>query len=135
MKHIKTFDSFVNESINEGTVWFSGETIDDYINDDSPEWNKFWKNAKKGDTFMSDPDGVEVWVCKPGDVNKSVISPESITFGHNYSKAGSDGIECTIVNRKKVKWVGTDYDEDDNIDTIFYTMKGDTGKVYCLGEM
>jgi hypothetical protein len=152
MKHFKTFESFMSEKadfvneteditlteqeLNEGTAWFPGETIDDRINDDSSEWNKFWKGAKKGDTFKSDPDGVDLWVCKPGDVSKSKITPESISVGHNYGKGGSgDGADCTIVDRKKCQWIDADYDEDDKIDTIFYTVKGDSGKVYMIGEM
>jgi len=127
---------FESEEVNEGTAWFPGETIDDRINDDSSDWNKFWKGAKKGDTFKSDPDGVELWVCKPSDVSKSKIAPESISVGHNYGKGGSgDGADCTIIDRKKCQWVGADYDEADKIDTIFYTVKGDSGKVYMLGEM
>ena len=152
MKHFKTFESFMSEKadfvneteditlteqeLNEGTAWFPGETIDDRIGDDSSDWNKFWKGAKKGDTFKSDPDGVDLWYCKPSDVSKTKISPESISVGHNYGKGGSnDGADCVIIDRKKCQWVDADYDEDDKIDTIFYTVKGDSGKVYMLGEI
>jgi hypothetical protein len=152
MKHFKTFESFVNEKseytneiaditlteeeLNEGTAWFPGETIDDRIGDDSSEWNKFWKNAKKGDTFKSEADGVDLYTCKPGDVGKAKIKPSMMSIGHNYSRTGDEpGEDCLIIDRKPCQWIDSDYDEDDKIDTIFYTMKGENGKVFMLGEL
>ena len=148
MKHFKTFESFLNENaditlseqvLNEGTAWFPGETIDDRINDDSSDWNKFWKGAKVGDTFQSSPDGVELNYCKTSDINqgKKKIAISTTTAGHNYgAKQDKEGALCTIVDRKKVQWIGSDYDESDKIDTIFYTVRGEPGyNVYMLGEM
>lgn len=143
MKHFKTFENFLNEResfLNEGTIWFAGENIDDRIGDGSSEWDKFTKSAKKGDTFMSDPSGVEVWVCKPSDVSKPAIKPKSISYGRNsgpYGSSGStDGNLCTIIDRRKCEWIDADYDKGDKIDTIFYTVKGgDSNQVFMLGEM
>ena len=128
--------TLTEEELNEGTAWFPGETIDDRIGDDSSEWNKFWKNAKKGDTFKSDADGVDLYTCKPGDVGKAKIKPSMMSFGHNYSRTGAEpGEDCLIIDRKPCQWIDSDYDEDDKIDTIFYTMKGENGKVFMLGEL
>lgn len=152
MKHFKTFESFMSEKVdfvneteditltekelNEGTAWFPGETIDDRINDGSPEWTKFTKSCKKGDTFTSNPDGVELNYCKPADVKKPKISPEVDYVGHNYGKGGSeDGALCTVIDKRKCIWLDSDYDEDDQIETIFYTVNGVNNKVYMLGEM
>ena len=127
---------FESEDLNEGTAWFPGETIDDRIGDDSSDWNKFWKNAKKGDTFKSAADGVDLYTCKPGDVGKAKIKPSMMSIGHNYSRTGAEpGEDCLIIDRKPCQWIDADYDEDDKIDTIFYTMKGENGKVFMLGEL
>ena len=135
MKHVKTFESYVN-SINEGTVWFPGETIDDRINDGSTDWDRFWKNAKKGDTFYSLPDGVEIPFCKKSDMNKSAIDVKLISVGHDYGMNDNNpGSLCTIVDRKAVNLKNYDYDPSDKIDTIFYTIEGDNEKVYLMPEM
>jgi hypothetical protein len=134
MKHIKTFENYV--AINEATQWFPGETIDDFINDGSSEWNKFWKGAKKGDTFRSIPDGVELPYCKKSDVSKTSINVDLVMVGHDYSaKDGEEGALCTIIDRKNVNLVGDDYDESEKFDTIFYTIEGDRDKVYLMPEM
>jgi hypothetical protein len=136
MKHLQTFESFLNENLNEGTAWFPGENIDDFINDGSANWDKFWKGAKKGDTFYSLPDGVEIPSCKKSDVSKSAIQVEVTSIGHNYQAKGDEpGALCTIIDRKKVSLLGYDYDEEDKIDTIFYTIAGDNNRVYLMPEM
>ena len=128
--------TLTEQELNEGTAWFPGETIDDRIGDDSSDWNKFWKNAKKGDTFKSEADGVDLYTCKPGDVGKAKIKPSMMSIGHNYSRTGAEpGEDCVIIDRKPCQWIDSDYDEDDKIDTIFYTMKGENGKVFMLGEL
>ena len=135
MKHLQTFESYV-VNLYEATAWFPGETIDDRIEDGSSEWNKFWKGAKKGDTFYTLPDGVELYTCSKSDVSKSAIEPDYSVVGHNYQAKGDEpGAKATIIDRKKVNLVGTDYDEDEKIDTIFYTVDGDNSTVYLMPEM
>lgn len=135
MKHLKTFESYVS-SVNEGTAWFPNEIIDDHINDGSASWDKFWKNAKKGDTFYSLPDGVEIPYCKKSDVNKSSISVDVTYVGHDYEATeNKPGVLCTIIDRKAVNLLGYDYDESEKVDTIFYTMEGDNEKIYLMPEM
>jgi hypothetical protein len=135
MKHIKTFEGYIS-NVNEATEWFPGENIDDRIEDGSPDWNKFLKGAKKGDTFYTLPDGVELYTCAKSDVNKPAIEPEYSVVGHNYQAKGDEpGAKATIIDRKKVNLIGTDYDEKEKIDTIFYTVDGDNSTVYLLPEM
>jgi hypothetical protein len=135
MKHLHTFESYIG-NLSEATEWFPGEIIDDYINDGSSEWDKFWKSAKKGDTFYTLPDGVEIYTCSKADVNKPAIEPEISVIGHNYQAKGDEpGAKSTIIARKKVNLIGTDYDEGDKVDTIFYTVDGDNSNVYLMPEM
>ena len=135
MKHVKTFESYIG--INEATQWFPGETIDDYINDGSSVWEKFWKSAKKGDTFHSMPDGVEMVSCKKSDLSKSSITVKLVMVGHDYAAQEDGGALCTIIDRKSVNLIGDDYDESEKYDTIFYTMEGDGDftEVYLMPEM
>lgn len=134
-KHIKTFIDFVNESqVNEGKEWFPGSTIDNFIGDGSPKWKDFWKNAKKGDNFMSSPNGVDLLSCAKSELSKSKIEVETTYYGA--TGGGGQMAMCMIVDRKKVNLVGADdYDEDDKIDTIFYTIDGKNDPVYLLPDM
>ena len=132
---LHTFESFINEdnNLNEGKEWFPGASIDDFINDGSSKWNDFWKNAKKGDTFMSSPNGVDILSCPKSEMSKSKIEVETSYYGATGGH-GSMSL-CVIVDRKKVYLLDTDYDEDAKIDTIFYTMDGKNDPVYLLPEM
>jgi hypothetical protein len=144
MKHVQTFENFINDlekktyqnNTNESFVNESNlGSITNIIYDDSPQWIKFWKKAKKGDTFMYYPSGVESYFINSKDLIKNIIRPRIEESG--YVMGGANDKKCTIIERKTVKIRGIDeLDDSTPYDTIFYTMEGEPStKVYVLPNL
>jgi hypothetical protein len=153
MKHVQTFENFINDlekktlqdNTNESFVNESelGSITSIIYDEESRKYKKFWKTAKKGDTFMFYPAGIDEYFIDKKDMTKDIIKPTVVyrpwPKGDEYYPVmkGAKDKKCTIIERKPVKIQGVDeIEEDTPFDTIFYTMEGEPStKIFLIPEM
>jgi hypothetical protein len=127
MKHIKTFENFLNEDILNEAKDF-GDMSDAIGGGNDNEFKKFFKSVKKGDTFNYAPNGVELdYLTDNGDLNNDEIELGASMIGRDATPA-----KCTVVLKKKVALTGGSFElEGDTEEAIFYTMEG-TPTIFVL---
>jgi len=134
MKHLQTFENFINKksgSLQE-RAWFTNvpyDTSGDY--DDA--FAHFFNNAKVGDTFYFNPEGTDLLSVPKGKETAARLRPEETSFGADYTGGSAKGVLCQVVARRVVRLLGTDYPGE--VDTVFFTMEGDTDTVFLFPEI
>lgn len=87
---------------------------------DNDAFAAFFKNAKKGDTFLYAPNGVEL-----DTVNKTDLKKKDIELSTESSVRESNPVQCTIIDKKTVNLTGGSFEmEGDETDCIFYKIEG-----------
>jgi hypothetical protein len=128
MKHIHTFESYVS-SVNEGKNF--GDMTAAIGGGNNNEFRKFFDSAKKGDTFLYAPNGVDLDYIEKGDLGKDTA--EVMTSASNRD---AKPVVCTVemvrdgvaLSGGSMEWSG---DEEETV--LYYKMAGDD-KIYVLTD-
>jgi hypothetical protein len=125
MKHLHTFESFLTEGKDHGDL------TDSIGGDDVRKFAKFFNSAKKGDTFLYAPNGVEVDYIEKNNLGKDTA--EVMTLA-----TSSDGKpkKCTVeMVRDGVALSGgsMDWSGEEEETVLYYKMEGDD-KIYVLTD-
>jgi len=128
MKHLQTFESYVN-SVNEGRDF--GDMTSAIGGGDNAKFKRFFGSAKKGDTFLYAPNGVDLDYIEKSDLGKDTAEVTT-----SASNRDAKPVMCTVemvrdgvaLSGGSMEWSG---DEDETV--LYYTIEGDD-KIYVLTD-
>jgi hypothetical protein len=123
MKHLHTFESFLNEGANHGDITSA------IGGGDNRAFANFFNKAKKGDTFMYSPNGVDLDYIEKSDLGKDTAEVMTST-----SSRDAKPTNCTVLlvrdgvalSGGSMEWSG---DEEEAV--LYYTIDGDD-KIYVM---
>jgi hypothetical protein len=126
MKHLQTFESFTG-SLNENKDF--GDMTAAISGGNAREFSMFMNKAKRGDTFMYAPNGVELDYINKKDLGKDTAEVSTLTTSRD-----AKPVNCTVeMVRDGVALTGGSMDWDgDEEETVLYFKMAGSNEIFVL---
>lgn len=128
MKHVKTFEGFLNESLNERKNF--GDMTAAMGGGDNKAFTSFFKAAKNGDTFEYAPNGVELDCL----ANKAQVSQEKIDLVVKQTSRDAKPALCTVIGKREgviLNGGGMEYEAEET-DAVYFIIGNDKNTICVL---
>ena len=115
MRHIKTFESFINES----GIW--GDMTDAILLKGTRDSIRFFfQQVRNNDSFKYTPNGEQLEYLK----DPKMLKQKDVELDAEWTEKGGPQLKCTVIKRGKGISLGTKYNNQ-KYDVIYFTVEND----------